>query len=262
MDADQARKRVTVRGLVSTCARCPNPADCRVPFSGPSPARFAILGEAPGRDEVARGQPFVGQSGSLLRKTFSRHRIDLADQALIANTVSCFAGHTPPTSDETRACRLNADLQLSLAGCDWVLTLGAHALAHFHADLRITEIHGNPLFGRVAGRDVWVYPAMHPAAVLRYQGNTRAWNDDIDGFVRLLERGLGPWPDGCPTECCRCGGGEGHVWAENGLVYCARHLPKEKAPTSEQEVMLAGVRPKELTRNQQDKRRRELALRG
>lgn len=258
MNVEQARKRVSVRKLVNGCARCPNEQSCRVPFSGPSPARFAILGEAPGKDEVANGQPFIGPSGSLLRRTFSRHRIDLSTQALIANTVSCFAGHTPPTTVEKAACRLNADLQLSLASCDWVLTLGAHALSHFHPDEKVTEVHGKPLFGRVAGKDVWVFPAIHPAAVLRYQGNTRMWDQDIAEFVRLLERGMGPWPDGVDDACSRCHG-PGDEWADNGLVYCTRHLPKrlvEQPP--DQTVMLPGV---PLTRAQEDRRRKVLAHR-
>lgn len=38
----------------------------RVPASGRTSARLVIVGESPGRDEVVRGKPFVGYSGSRL----------------------------------------------------------------------------------------------------------------------------------------------------------------------------------------------------
>src|SRR5438552_4069564 len=37
---------------------------------GPVPAPGMIIGEAPGRNEIAQGRPFVGASGEVLRQAF------------------------------------------------------------------------------------------------------------------------------------------------------------------------------------------------
>ena len=43
---------------------------------GPSNAKIAIVGEAPGREEVAKGKPFIGPSGRLLDKLLERAKIE------------------------------------------------------------------------------------------------------------------------------------------------------------------------------------------
>lgn len=48
---------------------------CYVPHEGPQDARILVIGEAPGADEEAQGRPFVGKSGSLLERYFSRLRV-------------------------------------------------------------------------------------------------------------------------------------------------------------------------------------------
>ena len=48
------------------CHKCPLQHDRKVYPDGPIPARLAIVGEGPGRDEVEDGYGFVGPSGKLL----------------------------------------------------------------------------------------------------------------------------------------------------------------------------------------------------
>lgn len=55
-------------GLIAqpNCEACPLRDDVKVYPDGPVPARIAIVGEAPGQNEVSTGRGFVGPSGMLL----------------------------------------------------------------------------------------------------------------------------------------------------------------------------------------------------
>lgn len=48
------------------CAECPLQTDTKVLPDGPVPARIALVGEEPGKQEVAAGKGFIGPSGYLL----------------------------------------------------------------------------------------------------------------------------------------------------------------------------------------------------
>ena len=53
---------------LATCSGCPYEIKGQgyVPGEGPSDARIALIGQGPGRDEVAVGRPFVGPAGRRL----------------------------------------------------------------------------------------------------------------------------------------------------------------------------------------------------
>src|SRR5690349_5442868 len=56
-----------------------------------TPYKIAIIGEAPGSDEIAQGRPFVGFSGQRLNDFLSRYKI-LRDACFIGNICQ----HQPP----------------------------------------------------------------------------------------------------------------------------------------------------------------------
>jgi DNA polymerase len=60
------------------------PVEYQYPAASAAPLRLAIIGEAPGADEVKKGKPFVGRSGQLLDKNLEMAGIDRA-QCLVAN---------------------------------------------------------------------------------------------------------------------------------------------------------------------------------
>jgi uracil-DNA glycosylase len=49
---------------------------------------YMIVGEAPGRDEVEKGQPFVGKAGQLLREMLIKYGLTKKN-TLITNTIPC-----------------------------------------------------------------------------------------------------------------------------------------------------------------------------
>lgn len=144
-----------------------------------------MLGEAPGRVEDERGEPFVGPAGKLLRKHLVAAGLDPREMAFI-NTVCCYPARTP-TSEEVDACHGNFLAQLTLVRPEFVLVLGAVALNSLRPGARISEIRGQPWTRSLlaGGRRVY-FPTYHPAAVLRNRLLTRVWRTDLENFQRLV----------------------------------------------------------------------------
>src|SRR5439155_3587305 len=69
--AGKIDKLAAVQARVSVCTKCPNLASSRTQtvFGVGNPdAEIMFIGEAPGADEDAQGEPFVGRAGQLLTK--------------------------------------------------------------------------------------------------------------------------------------------------------------------------------------------------
>ena len=62
-----------------------------------------FIGEGPGADEDAQGEPFVGKAGQLMNKAFEYVGID-RKEVYIANIVKCRPpGNRNPENDESRS---------------------------------------------------------------------------------------------------------------------------------------------------------------
>jgi DNA polymerase len=133
--------------------------------SGPSHARLALVGEAPGRTEDEGGQPFIGRSGSLLFDLVASELSLTREECFVTNVVKCRPpNNRPPRRAEIAACRPWLDEQLAELGDAVIVTLGNTAT---RALLGITEgissVRGRPT---ALGRAV-VVATFHPAAALR-----------------------------------------------------------------------------------------------
>ncbi len=94
----------------------PPEADCRrcrlgegrtnlVLFCGDPSSKVALVGEAPGAQEDARGVPFVGRAGKILDGLMAEVGLDRG-KVMITNTVKCRPpGNRRPKGDEMAACR-------------------------------------------------------------------------------------------------------------------------------------------------------------
>lgn len=112
------------------------------------PYRIAIIGDAPGEDEIIVGQPFAGQSGRLLDQIISKNNI-------IRN--ACFIGNVcqyrPPGGDLSKVPKEDiaegvAQLKLDLAkfNPNICILLGKTALAEFHGSYDIGSWRGSIFF--------------------------------------------------------------------------------------------------------------------
>ena len=106
---------------------------CSLKFEGARQAVFArgaadapllVIGEGPGAEEDARGEPFVGQAGQLLDRMLAA--AGLADQAFMTNTVFWKPpGDRLPTPQEQAACAPFLERAFALMQPKAVLLVGA-----------------------------------------------------------------------------------------------------------------------------------------
>src|SRR5438552_10140458 len=89
--AAKAAALAHVRERVCVCMKCPHLARSRTQtvFGVGNPdAELMFVGEAPGADEDARGEPFVGRAGQLLTRIIETMGLS-RDEVYIANILKC-----------------------------------------------------------------------------------------------------------------------------------------------------------------------------
>lgn len=138
-------------------------------------ADLMFIGEAPGRDEDIKGEPFVGRAGQLLTDIIKAMKLT-RDDVYIANVIKCRPPENRnPEPDELDACRPFIKRQIELVQPKVIVTLGKFAL--------------QSLTGRAyaisAARGQWteydgikVMPTYHPAYLLRTpSAKKEVWQD-------------------------------------------------------------------------------------
>jgi DNA polymerase len=178
-----------LRHQIGDCTRCRlSKGRTNVVFGdGNADAELMFVGEGPGRDEDARGLPFVGEAGKLLDRLIARmefHR----EEVYIANMVKCRPpGNRDPEDDELATCRPFIEEQIRIIQPRVIVTLGrvaAHAL--LGTNIPISRMRGH--FAEYEGIDVM--PTFHPAYLLR-QGKAMVpdmklvWSDACQVLARL-----------------------------------------------------------------------------
>jgi uracil-DNA glycosylase family 4 len=139
--------------------------------------RIAIVGEAPAKQEIAKGEPFVGASGQLLGAILDQYGVK-RDDVVLANACACHYPESfkklPPEAIECCRPRLLAELKDS--GVQTVVPMGNSAVQSvFPKDIAragITSLRaGRPKTSALL-EGMQVVPAFHPAACLRSQEKT------------------------------------------------------------------------------------------
>ena len=160
-----------LRAQVAACHRCPL-ADGRTQtvFGVGSPeARVLIVGEAPGKNEDLRGEPFVGAAGKYLDELLAIAGLARGD-VFIANVLKCRPpGNRDPRPEEIELCTPFLREQTRTIDPEFIVTLGNFSTKFIlKTEVGITRLHGTL---QQAGR-FKVFPIFHPAAAL-YDGKKR-----------------------------------------------------------------------------------------
>ena len=183
-----------LRERVMVCVKCEHLASSRknVVFGvGNIDAQLMFVGEAPGADEDAQGEPFVGRAGELLTRIIQAMGLQRGD-VYIANILKCrpdtpgqSSGNRKPTADEMATCVPYLHEQIDLIQPRVIVALGA------------TAIEG--LLGKTVGimkmRGQWktyrgtpLMPTFHPAYLLRNQAMSekrKVWEDMLAVMEKL-----------------------------------------------------------------------------
>jgi uracil-DNA glycosylase family 4 len=163
---------------VDACTAC---GLCRtrnktVPGVGDAHAEWLFVGEAPGAEEDARGEPFVGQAGRLLDNMLAALGMRRGKNVYIANVLKCRPpGNRTPEPFEVEACRPYLDRQIALIRPKVIIALGRSAATTLlNVDATIASLRG-----RVHRyQDVPLIVTYHPAYLLRnLPDKAKAWED-------------------------------------------------------------------------------------
>lgn len=141
-------------------------------------ADIVFIGEAPGKNEDLKGEPFVGAAGRFLDEMLAM--IGLARKDIYITNIVKYRppNNRDPHPDEKTAFLPYLESQLEVIQPKLVVTLGRHSMNCFLPDLQISKVHGQPK--RYKGL---VYlPLFHPAAAL-YNGDMR--QTLIDDFALI-----------------------------------------------------------------------------
>ena len=159
----EAERLEALATQIRSCAQCPLHATRTkaVPGEGASSARVMLIGEAPGREEDQRGQPFVGAAGRFLDEVLAGSGVNRGD-LFITNTVKCRPeNNRPPRKREVDTCTsLYLFEQIELINPALIMLLGSVATKKLLGVNSVNEVRG-----RVIDHNHRKYLAgYHPAA--------------------------------------------------------------------------------------------------
>ncbi len=172
-----------LKRMVHDCTACGLRAGCtQTVFGvGDEKADWLFVGEGPGADEDALGEPFVGQAGKLLDNMLMAIQLKRGKNVYIANVVKCrppadeSGKQLPPRQDEIATCLPYLKRQIALIQPRLIVALGktaATALLNREATLgslrgTLHDFNGIPLI-----------VTYHPAYLLRSpMEKAKAWQD-------------------------------------------------------------------------------------
>ena len=127
-------------------------------------AKIMFIGEGPGADEDAQGEPFVGKAGKLMNNAFDAIGLKRED-VYIANIVKCRPpNNRDPEADEVSACINYLRNQVMIIRPKIIVLLGRIALQNILGpEYKITASRGK----WIEKKGILYMPTWHPAALLR-----------------------------------------------------------------------------------------------
>jgi uracil-DNA glycosylase family 4 len=152
---------------------------------GDENADWMFIGEGPGADEDAMGDPFVGQAGKLLDNMLAAIGLKRAENVYIANVVKCRPpGNRNPEPAEADQCEPFLERQIELIKPKLIVALGrVAALNLLDRDASIASLRGRVL----DYKGIPLLVTYHPAYLLRsLTEKAKAW-EDLCFAVRTMQ---------------------------------------------------------------------------
>jgi uracil-DNA glycosylase len=174
---------------VAGCTRCKELAATRTQtvFGVGSPGvELCFVGEAPGADEDAQGEPFVGAAGQLLNRIIAACGMKRED-VYICNIIKCRPpGNRLPLADEAAHCREYLEKQIDLVSPKFICALGSTAAQNL---LGTTQSIGK-LRGRFHSyRGIPTICTYHPAYLLPHRSPDKKKDVWVDMKMLLARMG-------------------------------------------------------------------------
>ncbi len=164
---------------VSVCNRCDlSQQRSQTVFGvGNRNADWLVIGEAPGADEDAQGEPFVGPAGKLLNQMLLAVGLK-REQVYIANIVKCRpADDRDPKAAEAATCEVYLKQQIALIQPKVIFAVGRIAAQNLlKTDQKVGDMRGQRF--EYGDSKIPLVVSYHPAYLLRMPSAKRkAWHD-------------------------------------------------------------------------------------
>jgi len=133
--------------------------------------KVLIIGEAPGKDEVEIGRPFVGKAGKLLRGTLNKYGYGDTNSC-ITNILPCRPENNkfPKDKELVNYCVNNwLSEEIHITNPQFILLIGSTPLYYLTGKKGITSYRGKLQVyqDRESGNEYSCMPVYHPSYVLR-----------------------------------------------------------------------------------------------
>jgi len=154
---------------------------------GDERADWMLIGEAPGAEEDARGEPFVGQAGKLLDNMLAAIGLERSAGVYIANVLKCRPpGNRNPEAGEVGQCSPHLIRQIALVRPKLIVAMGRFAAQTLLAsDASIASMRGRMF----EYQGVPLVVTYHPAYLLRNMPDkSKSWEDLV--FARRAMQDL------------------------------------------------------------------------
>ena len=149
-----------------------------------------LIGEAPGKDEVLQGRPFVGKAGKNLDAFLDVLGMDRPD--ICITNVCKFRPHRisekgtvsnrPPTVSEIKQAQAFLLKEIALLDPKLIVTLGNTPLRAVLGDYSATigDCHGRAIRANIAGKPRELFALYHPASIIYNRSLKQTYDEDIE----------------------------------------------------------------------------------
>ncbi len=163
---------------------------------GANPAKLAFVGEAPGKNEVEKRRPFVGQAGKNLTNFLTTVGLTRED-IYITNAVKFRPVkegkrgwiNRSPSVQEERLCCPFLHKELARVNPKVVVTLGNVPLRVLTGgEFTIGQCHGQALPWDDLGYPSVLFPLYHPASIIYNRALVDVYQQDLAKLAMVLEK--------------------------------------------------------------------------
>jgi len=185
MNKEQALEKIA-REIIA-CALCKKDGTGKaVPGEGSPYAQIFFVGEAPGKEEVKIGRPFVGRSGKFLRENMRLIGID-EDDIFITSPGHYLPLCRAPSKESTLHGRTHLLKQVEIIDPQIVVLLGNTAcIAMLDRKVEIVSEHGKTV--EKNGRKFFI--TFHPAYAMRFPEGKKLFLRDFQKLKKIIFSGL------------------------------------------------------------------------
>jgi len=177
-DFIKANTLTELDSMINQCQKCPlGKTRTKFVFGVGNPAAdIVFVGEAPGADEDAQGEPFVGRAGKFLTETLRKIGLE-REEVYICNILKCRPpNNRDPLPQEVEKCEPYLLKQLSLIKPRIIVALGRIA---GNTLLRKNETLTNLRKNIYNYYEIPLFITYHPAAILRNMGLKTTFEEDL-----------------------------------------------------------------------------------